>query len=399
MNCSLDGRLHFQPFTVRSERQPALIRNEANYGLVRLAAKYAVNNFLMITPSFNDDYFDDPPTETELRSWLNQLGSKFGRTYAVIDADSSKPLNLARILHALIYAPDEAAKVEALMAESDINYHLSFADAAEVPKRDRPILAELLRDGWFTIYSDLTIKPNKHYSRGKILRLIDHIYNKKKWSPDFETGTANPTEDGKLVLKKGRSSTEVEVNPNVYLFRKFGDSFYQVREAAILGGENVRYKTNALGEIVYLEIEPTEKTTVAESRSPFTFWNARVSAGTLRARLSRYVRGLGALIDIRVKKRGFSNRATELEIITTNGTHKVERGKIRSALRLREQLFVMDKRFGANGRLASVSFRGRGWGHGVGMCQYGAYGLAKMGVSYDNIIKHYYTDVDVTKMY
>jgi stage II sporulation protein D len=33
------------------------------------------------------------------------------------------------------------------------------------------------------------------------------------------------------------------------------------------------------------------------------------------------------------------------------------------------------------------------------MCQYGAYGLAKMGVKYDAIVKHYYTGVDVTKAY
>ncbi|HUF03642.1 MAG TPA: SpoIID/LytB domain-containing protein [Aridibacter sp.] len=399
VDCSLDGREHFDPFIVRTSREPALIRNEANYAMVRLASRYAVNNFLMITPQFNDDYFDDPPSETELRSWLNNLGVKTGRTYAVIDADSSKPLNLARILHAIIYAPDAAASADTLMSESDINYHLSFLDAAEVPKYERAILAELLRDGWFSIYADLTIKPNKHYSRGKILRLIDNIYAKKGWSFDFESGTANPTADGKLILKAGRSEKEIVLNPHVYLFRKFGDSLYQVRETAILGGETVRYKTNSAGEAVYLAVEPTDKTTVAESMSPFTFWKANLSAGTVRARLSRYVRGLGTLIDVKIKNKGFSRRATELEIITTNGVHYLKGGKIRSALKLREQLFVMDKRFDGNGRVASISFTGRGWGHGVGMCQYGAYGLAKMGVPYDRIIKHYYSGVELTKAY
>ena len=42
---------------------------------------------------------------------------------------------------------------------------------------------------------------------------------------------------------------------------------------------------------------------------------------------------------------------------------------------------------------------GRGWGHGVGMCQYGAYGLAKMGLKYDEILKHYYTGIDLTQAY
>ncbi|MBA4183668.1 MAG: hypothetical protein H0X49_06615, partial [Acidobacteria bacterium] len=119
----------------------------------------------------------------------------------------------------------------------------------------------------------------------------------------------------------------------------------------------------------------------------------------VQSRLSRYVRGIGSLIDVRVAQRGFSRRAIELEIIGTNGRFSLKGGKIRSALRLNEQLFVLNKRYDANGRAISYSFTGRGWGHGVGMCQYGAYGLAKMGVKYDQIIKHYYTGVDLTRTY
>ena len=88
-----------------------------------------------------------------------------------------------------------------------------------------------------------------------------------------------------------------------------------------------------------------------------------------------------------------------MEIKTTNGIHTVKSGRIRSALRLREQLFVMNKRYGRNGRVTSVTFTGRGWGHGIGMCQYGAYGLAKMGVKFDRILRHYYTDIELTKAY
>src|SRR3989337_982225 len=33
---------------------------------------------------------------------------------------------------------------------------------------------------------------------------------------------------------------------------------------------------------------------------------------------------------------------------------------------------------------------GRGWGHGVGMSQFGAYGMAKAGRTYDEILAHYY---------
>ncbi len=46
---------------------------------------------------------------------------------------------------------------------------------------------------------------------------------------------------------------------------------------------------------------------------------------------------------------------------------------------------------------ADWTAKGRGWGHGVGMSQYGAYGFAKKGKSYENILKHYYTGVKIDK--
>ena len=43
-----------------------------------------------------------------------------------------------------------------------------------------------------------------------------------------------------------------------------------------------------------------------------------------------------------------------------------------------------------------ITFNGKGYGHGVGMSQYGAMEMAKLGYTYDQILKFYYTGVDVT---
>lgn len=43
-------------------------------------------------------------------------------------------------------------------------------------------------------------------------------------------------------------------------------------------------------------------------------------------------------------------------------------------------------------------FNGKGYGHGVGMSQYGAMEMAKLGYNYEDIIKHYYTGVDIIKI-
>jgi stage II sporulation protein D len=44
-----------------------------------------------------------------------------------------------------------------------------------------------------------------------------------------------------------------------------------------------------------------------------------------------------------------------------------------------------------------IHFYGRGWGHGTGMTQWGAHGLAKLGRGYKDILRHYYTGVTVEK--
>ncbi len=395
VECSLEGHRHFEPFLIKTTRQPAKLRDEANLELARQMSLFASNGFFLSATQMTDEWFEDVPHENEVQNWLTQLAGRFAKPLPAVGRDSARPTELARIIAGFIYAPGYA---DTMLTESDINYQLSFDDAGEIPKERRAEVALLLRDGYFTIHPDLTLKPNRPFSRAKLLRLITEIYAKKKWNPEMLSGTAKPTVDGKLVLKNGKGERQVTVRPDVFLFREFGNNMYPVREAALVGGEQVNYQLDAVGAVKYLEIKPTDMPTTAENMSPWVFWNKSASAGEVQSRLSRYVRGIGTLYDVNIKKVGYSRRPIELEIIGSNGVKTLKGGKIRSALRLPEQLFVMNKRYSGS-TVTGYTFTGRGWGHGVGMCQYGAFGLAKMGVKFDEIIRHYYTGVDVTKAY
>lgn len=395
VECSLEGRRHFEPFMLRTARVPAKLRDEANLELVRLMSMLAVNGFSLTANQMSDEWFEDAPTVGEISNWMNNLAGRFGKTFPNVTANTAKPVELAALLSSFLYTPGAP---DTLMSDSDVNYHLAFDDAGEIPLNRRAEIAMLMRDGYFTLRPDLTLQPNRPFSRGKMLRLIRQVLDKQKWMPQLQSGTTRPSADGKLVLRVGRMDRPLTVRPNVFLFRQFGADMYPVKEAALVGGEEVRYQTDASGAVWYLEIIPTTTPTVAENASPFTNWRETLSAGAVQQRLSRYVRGIGTLYDVKVKTRGYSRRATEIEIIGSNGTKTLKGGRIRSALRLREQLFVIDKRYSGD-RVTSYTFTGRGWGHGVGMCQYGAFGLAKMGVKFDDIIRHYYTGVEVTKAY
>ncbi|MGH9945710.1 MAG: SpoIID/LytB domain-containing protein [Pyrinomonadaceae bacterium] len=395
VECSLEGRRHFEPFFVKTIRQPAKIRDEGNLELVRLMSLLAVNGFALNANPMTDEWFEAEPTVGEISNWINQLASKFGKTFPNVTRETAKPVELGRVLSSMIYTPGAP---DTLLSDSDVEYQLAFDDAAEIPKERRADIAMLMRDGYFTLRSDATLQPNRPFSRAKFLRLIRQIYEKKKWMPTLQSGTTKASVDGKLVLRSGRSERQLTIRSDVFLFRQFGNELYSVKEAAIVGGENVRFQTDGTGSVNYLEIEPTDQPTVAENMSPFSNWTKTVSASTVQSSLSRYIRGIGTLYDINVKRVGYSRRPIELEIVGSNGVKTLKGGAIRSALRLREQLFVIDKRYSGN-QVVSYTFTGRGWGHGVGMCQYGAFGLAKLGIKYDEIIKHYYTGVELTRAY
>jgi stage II sporulation protein D len=47
----------------------------------------------------------------------------------------------------------------------------------------------------------------------------------------------------------------------------------------------------------------------------------------------------------------------------------------------------------------AFTFTGRGQGHGAGLCQWGAAGMAREGTSYRDILRHYYPGTDLAKLY
>lgn len=46
---------------------------------------------------------------------------------------------------------------------------------------------------------------------------------------------------------------------------------------------------------------------------------------------------------------------------------------------------------------AGLTFDGSGWGHGIGMSQWGTYGMAQQGYNYQEILKHYYTGIEIVQ--
>jgi stage II sporulation protein D len=119
---------------------------------------------------------------------------------------------------------------------------------------------------------------------------------------------------------------------------------------------------------------------------------------------------VGAVTAINVVQRGPSGRVLHIEYVTEAGTFFSLKDQIRSSLKffnasgvatnLLSTLFVIEP-IHAPGTNALVGYRayGGGFGHGVGMSQTGAVGMAERGLTYDQILRYYYRGIALTKWY
>ncbi|MFH0789997.1 MAG: SpoIID/LytB domain-containing protein [Candidatus Omnitrophota bacterium] len=88
-----------------------------------------------------------------------------------------------------------------------------------------------------------------------------------------------------------------------------------------------------------------------------------------------------------------SGRVTNLNIITAKGDFKIPAKDFRSII---GSNIIRSTNFKVNVIEQDAVFEGLGWGHGVGMCQWGAYFMAKQGYNYEDILKFYYPGSEIT---
>ncbi len=145
------------------------------------------------------------------------------------------------------------------------------------------------------------------------------------------------------------------------------------------------------GRYPYLQAVPDPFSTGAPNHE----WIARVDLGALTDKLRRAGRAVREITGIEVAETTRSGRVAAVRITGAHGTVMVRGADLRAILGtdvLRSTLFTV--------RLSPdeqplVEFFGRGSGHGVGLSQWGARGMAAAGRTYKDILKYYYTSIDI----
>ncbi len=149
-------------------------------------------------------------------------------------------------------------------------------------------------------------------------------------------------------------------------------------------------------EIVAL-LQPVEAHPVnLDRQASRRVWNIFKSDGQIRASVAARYPGFN-FRGFQILGRGVSGRVAKVRLIGDgNQEVEVEGLAVRWTFDVWDTLFEVErkKQDGKDGWL----FKGRGWGHGVGLSQAGAYGMAARGASYRDILEHYYSGIDLGKL-
>ena len=138
------------------------------------------------------------------------------------------------------------------------------------------------------------------------------------------------------------------------------------------------------------------------TKSKYYRWNSRLSLASLAKALAPTCRkhkiDLGTIQKIEPVEPGIGGHCSYVRVTHSKGSFELDADKFRRICRdlgaqFRSTSFIAERK----GK--DIVIYGRGWGHGVGLCQVGAMGLAEKGNGYSAILKHYYSGVEVNPLW
>jgi len=201
-------------------------------------------------------------------------------------------------------------------------------------------------------------------------------------------------EGGELLVRSGGEPEVLPLPAQLATFRKRGERVASGPLALLAGDRLTVYLTG--GDLVAV-VQQVDTDGVAFDRtSNLSSWSRFRSDEQLAELAAARYPGF-ELERFELVSRGVSGRVGHMRLIGAAGDTVDVRGlAVRWTLDLPDTLFTA-KRLEPAGRPPGWLFSGRGWGHGVGLCQVGAYGMAVRGHGYREILRHYYSGVHVAR--
>ncbi len=348
---------------------------------------------LGVIPNFTSAAFyrEDIPAE-EIVLWvqnaLGLLGKKQGVKLAL-----PQSVNVTSFAEMTVQAFEWQERVTHLLGENETEFILGDNHEDWKPETKSSV-AYLIKTGIFPGLEDLGDTEQGITRADAVLYLAAIL---KDYQPFTSEGKFKSLEQGWIEIIEEEETKRFELAPETFLVREYDKHSAFVKDLHLLGGESLRYLVKD-GRLVFLEVVYSAISNILDRSSKYHSWQQRYSQSDLNQRINQYYQ-VGDLVDIIPQTRGSSNRVVNLLIKGTETEVLVKGFRIRRVLGLRETLFVIDRDYEIDGKISHFTFNGKGWGHGVGMCQVGAFGMAQSGATYQEILKKYYHGIKIDTIY
>ncbi len=157
------------------------------------------------------------------------------------------------------------------------------------------------------------------------------------------------------------------------------------------GGHTEDSKNVWSADIPYLKGVPDK----FSENTPVTNWEYFLSSDLAQKRLQEHGINAGSIQKLKISGKSGSGRTLKILVPADNGISRLTSNNFRIKIggtKIKSTLFQVTSH--PDGLL----FKGKGFGHGVGMSQWGARKMAQAGSDYENILKHYYQNIKITKL-
>ena len=132
------------------------------------------------------------------------------------------------------------------------------------------------------------------------------------------------------------------------------------------------------------------------NKSKYYRWEKTLGKNEIENKLNLSKSKVKKIRSITTEKIGPGGHCSTIKIEHAGGTKRVNANDFRLIVgpnNLRSTSFKIKNNEN------SFVFEGSGWGHGVGLCQYGTQDMAKSGFKWFDILRHYYPEMDLVKIY
>ncbi len=336
-------------------------------------------------------------SSAEAEQWSGRLVSRFrpdgGSAAGGADSQATRAPTRCQLAHQLCRALGWRERLETLFTTDDLEEILGPGQGCD--EQERRALAYLITSGIFLRYPDGGAAAERPMSRGRfaaaLSRLAVHL-EPGLFTEAALTGAAG----GKLILRTGETVEPREIAPRgVQLFERRQEVTSAVPVSRLRSGDRVLVHLDRQSRVELLVRLPASGGAAADRYSPYAFWSIVVQRETIEALLEEKGHRVGKLVDLQPLDRGPGGRLSSLRVVGSSGNTVLRGLDVRWNLSTRENLFFIDRLAGPDGSILAYRFTGRGWGHGVGMCQVGAAGLAESGATFIDILEHYYPGIVV----